>query len=338
MQFLKNISLKEYLTMQVDVQARKAVKVLSEADIEQLWKVYRHELQQALVIGGGSNLVITASPDQLVLLMEIQGIEVVHKEKKVLLQVAAGVTWQHFVEYCLNNNYGGVENLISIPGKVGAAPMQNIGAYGVEVKDTIQRVKVFDLTTGGFDWITNEDCHFGYRESIFKNVAKDKYIIVAVEFLLTTSNHTIKVSYGDVQKMLFERNIHEPRIQDVAAVIAAIRASKLPDPKELPNCGSFFKNPIVGVEVFTKLHARYPEMPHYSVDTEWVKIPAGWLIEKAGWKGLRKGKVGVHEKQALVIVNYDGADGNEILNFSKEIMTDIEQKFGITLEREVNFI
>lgn len=338
MQFLKNISLKEYLTMQVNVQARKAVKVLREADLEQLWQVYRHELQQALVIGGGSNLVITASPDQLVLLMEIEGIEAVLKGENVLLQVAAGVNWQNFVEYCLNNNYGGVENLISIPGKVGAAPMQNIGAYGVEVKDTIQRVKVFDVTNGSFSWISNGDCHFGYRESIFKNVAKDKYIIVAVEFLLTTRNHTIKVSYGDVQKMLLERNIHEPRIQDVAAVIAAIRASKLPDPKELPNCGSFFKNPIVGVEVFKELQARYPEMPHYSVDSEWIKIPAGWLIEKAGWKGFRKGKVGVHEKQALVIVNYNGADGNEILSFSKEIMADIEHKFGVELEREVNFI
>lgn len=338
MQFLQNISLKELLTMQVDVVAKKLVKVFTEEDLVQLWKVYQHELQHAIVVGGGSNLVFTKNPSQLVIVMELGGMQVQLNNNTVSLLVGAGENWNALVEYCLEKNYGGIENLISIPGKVGAAPMQNIGAYGVEVKDVITQVKVFNLTNGLFEWISNEDCHFGYRESIFKNIAKGKYIITAVEFRLTTNTHQIKTSYGDVQKMLLDQNITEPTIQDVAKVIATIRASKLPNPSVLPNCGSFFKNPIIPKDQYEQLKRIYPTMPHYVVDELTVKVPAGWLIEKAGWKGKRIGKVGVHHQQALVIVNYDNADGQEIFEFSEQIQTNIQEVFGIKLEREVNFI
>lgn len=338
MKFKTNISLKNLLTMQVEVEAKKAVEVFSEDDLINLWKVYHHELQNVLVIGGGSNLVITKNLDQLVLLMRIESIVEEVNDPYVHLTVGAGVDWNEFVQYCLQHNYAGLENLISIPGRVGASPMQNIGAYGVEVKDVIEKVRVFNLEAGVFEWINNADCHFGYRESIFKNVAKGKYIISQVQFKLKTKEHILHFHYGDVKKHLEEMEVKEPTIQDIAKVIKDIRSSKLPDPKLLPNCGSFFKNPIIALDAFERLINVYPEAPHFKVDDQLIKVPAGWLIEKAGWKGKRIGKVGMHEKQALVLVNYENATGKEIYEFSEMVKNDILSKFGIDLEREVNFI
>jgi len=250
----------------------------------------------------------------------------------------AGENWHEFVLWTIDQNIGGLENMSLIPGNVGTTPVQNIGAYGTEIKDTFVSCEAINIATQEIKTFSKEECHFGYRESIFKHAVKDQFIITSVIFKLTKRNHKINTSYGDITKELEKQNVISPTLKDVSNAVIAIRQSKLPDPKELGNSGSFFKNPIIPKAEFEKIHVLHPEMPHYIVSETEVKVPAGWLIEKAGFKGKRFGDAGIHKNQALVLVNYGHATGEEILNVSKDIQAKILKEFGIAIEAEVNVI
>jgi UDP-N-acetylmuramate dehydrogenase len=290
-----------------------------------------------LILGGGSNILFTKDPQGWIWKNEIKGIEVLDEtNENVIVRSGAGEGWHNLVMHCIRNNWGGLENLSLIPGKVGASPMQNIGAYGVEVKDVFHSLQAIRLTDGELVTFDQTSCAFGYRESIFKRKLKDQYIIVSVSFKLSKIDHKIKTAYGDIQKELEKSNIQNPSIQDISNAIISIRSSKLPDPTELGNAGSFFKNPVVSTSLADRLQEKFPELVHYPAGDSAVKLAAGWLIEKAGWKGYRRNDAGVHTKQALVLVNYGEATGQEIWQLSEDILLDVQTKFGVTLEREVN--
>ncbi len=279
--------------------------------------------------------------DRLVVHINTKGKEVLKKDKNhIWIKVAAGENWHEFVLWCLENNYGGVENLALIPGNVGTAPIQNIGAYGVEVKDVIVDVHTIEIATRKETIFSNSECKFGYRDSIFKNLQKGKYIITDVSFKLTTNNHIIHDNYGAIRSKLAEKRIKKHCIASVADAVISIRTEKLPDPKKIGNSGSFFKNPIISKSDFNKLKEKYPDIPNYSVNsnTELVKLAAGWLIDQCEFKGKRFGDAGVHKNQALVLVNYGNATGKEILDLAYKIQETVKQKFGVTLEMEVNLI
>jgi UDP-N-acetylmuramate dehydrogenase len=291
-----------------------------------------------MILGGGSNILITQAIQGTVLQNKIMGIDIIEEtENEVIVRVGAGEVWHDFVMWAVKNNYGGVENLSLIPGSVGAGPMQNIGAYGVEIKDVLLNVEAFHIQNREVHTFSNEACEFGYRESIFKRYLKGAYIIAYVSFRLSKSPE-LNLEYGAIREVLNERNINNPSIKDVSDAVIHIRQSKLPDPKIIGNAGSFFKNPAVTKEHFEELQKRYPNIPAYPLNENHVKVPAGWLIEQAGWKGKDFGSYGVHDKQALVLVNRGGASGQEIFDLSTQIMEDIHQKFGIALEREVNVV
>lgn len=292
-----------------------------------------------LILGGGSNLLFTQDPQGWIWKNEIKGIEILDQtQDQVIIRSGAGENWHSFVLHCLRNNWGGLENLSLIPGKVGASPMQNIGAYGVEIKDVFHSLQAIRLSDGELVDFNQEECAFGYRESVFKRKLKDQFVIVSVTFKLSRKEHQIKTGYGDIQKELEKASIDHPSIQDVSQAVIAIRSSKLPDPSELGNAGSFFKNPVVSTSVADSLLEKYPELVQYPAGDSAVKLAAGWLIEKAGWKGFRKNDAGVHARQALVLVNYGEATGKEIWQLSEDILQDVQSKFGVTLEREVNII
>lgn len=291
-----------------------------------------------LVLGGGSNMLFTRQPDQWVIKNEIKGIALLEEdETHVLLKVGAGEVWHEFVLYCISQQYCGLENLALIPGTVGAAPIQNIGAYGVEVKQLISRVHFWDIEKGRFAYLDNKDCQFGYRDSIFKRVLKGKYIITEVEWKLSKVP-AINTSYGNIKEELQQMGIENPGIKEVADAVIAIRSSKLPDPKVVGNAGSFFKNPEVANEVYAAIKTHYAEAPGYKTGDDKTKIPAAWLIEQCNWKGFREGDAGVHPKQPLVLVNYGKATGAEIFELSAKIIESVKEKFAITLEREVQII
>ncbi len=291
-----------------------------------------------LVLGGGSNILFTDDVPKWVLHNKIKGIR---KEKEddtyIWLSVGAGEIWHDFVMYCVQHNYAGVENLSLIPGTVGASPMQNIGAYGVEVKDIMESVRFFDLEQNTFQTYTNEQCAFGYRDSIFKNALKGKVIITEVVFRLR-KNPVFNISYGNIRQELDVMGIQELSIKAVSDAVIRIRSSKLPDPKKIGNAGSFFKNPEVPAAFYEKLKEEYATIPGYKLEGNKVKIPAGWLIEQCGWKGFRENNFGVHKDQALVLVNYGGANGSDIAILSERIMASVEKQFGIILEREVQIM
>lgn len=290
-----------------------------------------------LVLGGGSNVLFTKDFDGTIIWNQIKGIEKVKENNKhIWLKVGAGEVWHQFVMYCVNNNYGGVENLSLIPGYVGAAPMQNIGAYGVEIKDVCESVEYISFETGESHILAANECNFGYRESIFKHELKDKVFITHVTFKLNKT-HALNTQYGAIEQELTTKGIKSPTIKDVSEAVIAIRSSKLPDPKQIGNAGSFFKNPVISTIQAEKLRETHPNIAMYPAP-DGVKVAAGWLIENAGWKGYTKGPIGVHKKQALVLVNYGHGSGNEILTLSKNIQEDVFQKFGVRLEREVNVI
>lgn len=292
--------------------------------------------ENLLILGGGSNLLFTKDFDGLVLKNEIKGIKILSETStEVLLESGAGENWHEFVLFCIENNYGGLENLSLIPGCVGASPMQNIGAYGVEVKNTFESLQAYHIPSGEIHTFNNADCKFGYRESIFKNEYKGQYIILRVVFRLF-KNPKVNTTYGAIEKELEKSHISSPTIKDVSNAVINIRTSKLPNPKEIGNAGSFFKNPVVDKKIAKTLQESYPDIPTYSAANNMEKIAAGWLIEKAGWKGYRFENFGVHKNQALVLVNYGGSNGNDIYNLSEEILRDVQAKFGIALEREVN--
>ena len=290
------------------------------------------------ILGGGSNILLTQDIEALVIHPDIKGITVIGEtEETVVLAVGAGEVWHDFVMHCVDNGYGGVENLSLIPGTVGAAPMQNIGAYGVEIKSVIESVQAMDIESGEKRLFSNAECEFGYRESIFKKALKHRYVITEATFRLS-KQPVLNAAYGDVQKTLQEMGAENPTIRDISEAIMQIRRSKLPDPAEIGNAGSFFKNPEIPVAQFTQLRETFPEVPGYPVDAETVKVPAGWLIERAGWKGYREGEIGVHARQALVLVNYGGGTGAQIKALSEKIQASVAGQFGIRLNAEVNFI
>ena len=298
------------------------------------------------MLSGGSNLLLTKNIDQLVVHINIKGIVIDQENKnEVFVTVNAGENWHDFVHWCLSKNYGGIENLSLIPGSVGTSPIQNIGAYGVEVKDVITKVEAIEIASGKKMHFSHADCQFSYRNSVFKNELKGKVVITSVSFKLRKKNHQINTSYGAIEKELKNNNISNPTIRDISEAVIKIRNSKLPDPNKIGNSGSFFKNPVVSSKQFKKLQEKYPSIPFYKQDLTttnqkdgFYKIPAGWLIETAGYKGKRFGDYGVHEKQALVLVNYDNAHGNDIFNLAKKIQKSIFEIFEIRLEIEVNVI
>lgn len=333
MNIQKNISLKNYNTFGIDVIANRFVEINSLSDLK---KIIASE-KDLFLIGGGSNMLLTSNINKLVVHLNLKGIIVNDTEKEfVFVTAEAGENWHEFVLWCISQNYGGLENLSLIPGNVGTSPIQNIGAYGVEIKDTFYQLEAVEIATGKIKTFTKEACNFGYRNSVFKNELKNKYIIINVTFKLTKNHHKTNISYGAIKTYL--QNISEPNIKDISNAVISIRESKLPNPKEIGNSGSFFKNPVINKELFQNLNKKYPNIPNYIISENEIKIPAGWLIEQCGFKGKRFGDTGVHEKQALVLVNYGNATGEEIYNLAKKIQETVKSNFHINLEMEVNII
>jgi UDP-N-acetylmuramate dehydrogenase len=335
MNIQKNVLLKNYNTFGISVNAKRFISVNSVYELQQILKVEK----DIFLISGGSNMLLTKDIDELVVHINIKGVSIDNEnENAAYLTVNSGENWHEFVLWCISQNYGGIENLSLIPGNVGTCPIQNIGAYGVEVKDTITKVEAIEIETGKLVQFSNKDCNFGYRNSIFKNELKGKYIITSVSFKLTTIHHNLNSSYGAIETELSLKKISKPSLKDISNAVIAIRKSKLPDPKEIGNSGSFFKNPVISSAQYLKLQKEYADIPGYKISDIEVKIPAGWLIEKAGFKGKRYGEFGVHDKQALVLVNYGNASGREIYQLAEKIKETIIKKFEITLEIEVNII
>ena len=333
----ENASLLPYNTFGIDARARFMVEVNSVDALKAIVADERFRNLPRLIIGGGSNVLLTQDFDGLVILNSILGIDVISEtEDEVVLKVGAGEVWHELVMHCVDNGWGGIENLSLIPGSVGAAPMQNIGAYGVEIKDVFVQLSALNLSTLQVDTFTNEECQFGYRESIFKRELKGQHMITSIQLRLS-KNHSVNTSYGAIEAQLKAGGTSTPTIKDVSAAVIKIRQSKLPDPAELGNAGSFFKNPIIDRSTFDAIKARHPEVPNYPASNG-IKLAAGWLVEQCGWKGKRVGNCGSHEKQALVIVNYGGSTGSEIFDLSEQIMQSVKSEFGIQLEREVNVV
>ena len=334
-----NISLKPYNTFAVDVTAAEFMVAEELDDLVNFICSGQLRGKKFLVLGGGSNILFTHDFDGLVIKNNIAGIEENEMGKNnVLIKAGGGMVWDDLVHYCMDKGYGGIENLVMIPGSVGAGPIQNIGAYGVELKDTFHSLEAVEVETGKLKTFSNEECTFGYRDSIFKREHKGKYVIVSVSLLLY-KDHVPDVTYGAIKEELQQMGIKgEPGILDVGAAVMAIRSKKLPDPEEIGNAGSFFKNPLVSEEKYHEICDRYPGMPSYKGVPGMLKVPAGWLIEQCGWKGKVDGNAGVHDKQALVLVNKGQATGAEIFMLAQKIKTSVSDEFGIDLEMEVNII
>lgn len=332
-----NFSLKNYNTFGIEAKAKCFVAVHSINDLKTVLKENQHE--KKFILGGGSNMLLTQDIDALVIHIDLKGKKVINEDNDfVWVEAMAGENWHEFVLWNIIQNYGGLENMSLIPGNVGTTPVQNIGAYGAEIKDTFIHCEAINIATQEIKTFSNHDCKFGYRESVFKQELKDQYIITKVVFKLTKNNHKINIAYGDIMGELSKNNIENPNIKQVSDAVIAIRKSKLPDPKELGNSGSFFKNPIISSDLFLKVQTKFPDIKSYKISETEVKVPAGWLIEQAGFKGKRFGDAGVHKNQALVLVNYGNATGLEILAVSKDIQATVFEKFGITIEAEVNII
>ena len=330
-----NISLKHFNTFGIDVNAKRFVSIESIADLREILV----KETDVFILSGGSNLLLTNDINKLTLHIVLKGIAVVKETKNyAYIEVKAGENWHEFVLWCIENDFGGLENLSLIPGNVGTSPMQNIGAYGVEIKDTFHQLEAIEIENGKLHTFTNEACNFGYRNSVFKNELKGKFIITSVIFKLTKKNHELNYSYGAIQSELEKRAIENPTIKDISDAVITIRNSKLPNPKEIGNSGSFFKNPVITTDDFLKLQEKYPNIPSYKISETEIKVPAGWLIEQCGFKGKRFGDAGVHTKQALVLVNYDNATGTEIYNLAQEILKTVKKTFDISLDIEVNVI
>jgi UDP-N-acetylmuramate dehydrogenase len=331
----ENISLKEYNTFGISVQAKRFISVTSVYELQQLLKIEKN----IFLLSGGSNMLLTKDIEKLVVHIDIKGISVdSENHNDIYLTVNAGENWHKFVLWCVSNNYGGIENLSLIPGSVGTCPIQNIGAYGVEVKDTITKVEAVEIKTGKLVSFSLEECQFGYRNSIFKNEVKGKYVLTSVGFKLTKKEHNLNTSYGAIETELASKKVIKPSLKDVSEAVIAIRQSKLPDPKKIGNSGSFFKNPVISKTHFEKIQKEFPKVPCYHISDQEIKVPAGWLIEQIGLKGKRFGNYGVHEKQALVLVNYGNASGEEIYQLAKKIQREVQTTFNISLEIEVNII
>ncbi len=333
----ENLSLKPYNTFGVDVKARLFVEAHDDADVREAIELAARRGLPLLVIGGGSNLLLTRDVEALVLRMASRGIRVLTDDgSKVLLEAEAGEPWHPLVLWSLEQGLGGLENLSLIPGTVGAAPMQNIGAYGVELKDVFAGLTALDRQTGELREFDLDECQFAYRESLFKREA-GRWLILRVRFNLSRAP-TLHLDYGPVRQRLQDEGITAPSPSDVSRAICAIRSEKLPDPAVLGNAGSFFKNPLVSAELAQRLRGEYPDLVAYPQGDGLVKLAAGWLIERAGWKGFREGDAGVHRLQALVLVNYGAATGHQLHGLAQRIQADVATRFGVVLEMEPNLI
>ncbi len=335
----ENVSLKPYNTFGLEARARHFIELHDEGELQQLWESGALKRDDLLILGGGSNILLCNDFNGLVVLNRLKGITVVEEtEEEVVLEVASGEIWHDLVMHCVDRGWAGIENLSLIPGTVGAAPMQNIGAYGVEIREVLESVRFLSLEDGKIHTYNNQACRFGYRESVFKHELKGKVFILGIRIRLKKQGYTLNTSYGAIRETLEQWGITEPGLADVSRAVIHIRQSKLPDPAELGNSGSFFKNPEIPSGQYDKLKSQYPDIPGYPLAGDLVKVPAGWLIEQSGWKGKRVGNTGSHARQALVLVNYGEASGEEIRNLAMQIIADIENRFGIRLNPEVNFI
>lgn len=336
-QLQENISLQPYNTFGIDVKARLFSEISTKEELVALREKGAFNEQKVLVLGGGSNMLFTEDFDGLVVKISIPGIAAEFSAEDVTVTAGAGVVWNDFVKYCIQEDFAGVENLTLIPGTVGASPIQNIGAYGVEIKDVFESCEAFEIATGEFKTFKYEDCQFAYRDSIFKNELKGQFIISSVQFRLNTQKK-INSQYGAIQAILAEREITHPDIADISDIVAEIRVSKLPDPSTIGNAGSFFKNPIIDKAAYEEIKAAFPAMISFPAGKEKMKLAAGWLIEACGYKGLVDGHTGTWKNQALVLVNHGGATGKEVYSFSERIIDSVYTKFGVKLEREVNIL
>ncbi len=338
MQVYNDYPLKKYNTFNIDVNAKYFSAFDTVNDLQEALSQEIYNQKSILILGGGSNILFTKNFDGLVLKNEIKGIHIVHEdERHVYVKTGAGENWHQFVLHCINNNLAGAENLSLIPGNVGASPMQNIGAYGVEIKNIFYSLEAYHLKEKKIINFTLNDCEFGYRESVFKKKFKNQFVILQVIFRLNKGQQ-FNISYGAIKEELAKMKITALSIQAISQAVIKIRQSKLPDPEITGNAGSFFKNPQIKKSELNVLKEKYPAIPFFAIDEENSKIPAGWLIEQCGWKGYRKGDAGCYEKQALVLVNYGNAKGNEIYNLSEEIKISVKEKFGIILETEANIL
>ncbi|MEM7551004.1 MAG: UDP-N-acetylmuramate dehydrogenase [Bacteroidota bacterium] len=334
----ENISLKLFNTFGIDVKCRYFTAVKTYESLIELGKQFKLSTESTFILGGGSNILLTKDLDQLVLKINIQGIEKIDEDdEQVKFKVGSGVSWNDFVQFCVGAKLGGLENLSLIPGLVGAAPMQNIGAYGVEQNGCFVELEAIDRTTNSVRTFNKSECDFGYRSSYFKKEGKGKFIITSVTYSLK-KKPVLNTSYGAIQETLYEAGIANPTIEDVSKAVVKIRKSKLPDPAEIGNAGSFFKNPVIDKIDYEGLKAEFPNIPSYEVSKQLVKIPAAWLIDQNGWKGYRDGDIGVHKNQALVLVNHGNGNGQKIRDLAFEIKEKVAQTYGIELEPEVNII
>lgn len=330
----QNISLKAYNTFGIDCRAQHFYEVTDEAGLRELCQTLQPPF---FLLGGGSNMLLTKNIELPVLHIALKGIQILEaSEHHALVEIAAGENWHEFVQWAIAHDLGGVENLALIPGNTGTAPVQNIGAYGVELCDVFDHCRAMEISSGKMHTFNREACEFGYRDSVFKREAKGKFIITSVVLRLTKKEHRLRTDYGAIKEELLSKGISTPGIADIAEAVISIRQSKLPDPKVLGNSGSFFKNPVIPKAQYEKLKEAHPNAPGYKVGDELIKVPAGWLIEHSGLKGYRAGDAGVHQKQALVLVNYGNATGDEILALSAKIRKEVKQNFGITIDPEVN--
>lgn len=335
----ENINLSPYNTLRVEAKADQFITISEPSQLLAIYNKDFFKKYSPVILGGGSNVLIKSDLKQPVLKISIPGIEIIHeRDKEILIKSGAGVTWHDFVSFCVEKGFGGIENLALIPGTVGAAPIQNIGAYGVELKDTFHSLKAFLPETGEERVFSINECDFGYRDSIFKKSLKGKVIITEVTLRLQKPPHTIEDSYYALREYFQSNGIKSPTIKDVFNAVVEIRESKLPNPELIGNAGSFFKNPIVEVSVYQKLKQQYPSIPSFEAGAGKIKIPAGWLIEQAGWKGKKVGNVGTYKNQALVLVNHGGATGEEIYEHAMKIRESVKEKFGVELDPEVNVI
>lgn len=333
----ENFSLKNYNTFGIDATAKYFVEINSLKELRSI--IGNNDYPRKIVIGGGSNMLLTDNIDALFIHINLKGKSIISESPDTAqVKIMAGENWHEMVMWSLENGFGGLENLSLIPGNTGTAPIQNIGAYGVELKDCFVSCEAIRIEDLQLITLNKEECKFGYRDSYFKNEGKDKYVITSVTFSLTKDNHIINSGYGAIEEQLERDAIKNPTIKDISNAVIAIRQSKLPDPKVLGNSGSFFKNPMVSTEVFNEFISKHPEAPFYKISDLTYKIPAGWLIEKCGFKGKRFGDAGVHKNQALVLVNYDKATGKEILALASKIIEEVQNKFNITISPEVNLI
>jgi UDP-N-acetylmuramate dehydrogenase len=332
------VDLKSYNTLNISVCARSFAAVKTKRELKELLAHPETDIDTLFVIGGGSNILFTGDYNGLILHVEIRGKEILREtDEYVWLKIGAGENWHQTVRYCVERGWGGIENLSLIPGTVGAAPIQNIGAYGVELEEVFEWLEAVNLETAEVKRFEKKECRFGYRDSIFKHKLKGKYVITDV--VLKLSRHPkLNTSYGAIQAELKARGIEEPTIGDISDIVIDIRNRKLPDPEVLGNAGSFFKNPVVNKDVYRRIKNDHPNVPGYPAKDNEIKIPAGWLIEKAGWKGKMVGKAGTYEQQALVIVNHGGATGKEILKLAKKISKSVKKQFGISIVPEVNIV